>query len=101
MCLYGTYHPSERKKAGLNLATAEHSIKNDCYPFCTYKVSKLNRQTAKKAITKKDVMKIMHYQGKSDMEMFGNRRVHILLSYGRNQFHTSSMIGNNPLTCMK
>lgn len=55
-------------RAVFNLAIAEHSIKNDCYPFRTYKVSKLNRQTAKRAITKKDVVKIMRYQGKSDME---------------------------------
>ena len=55
-------------RAVFNLAIAEHSIKNDCYPFRTYKVSKLNRQTPKRAITKKDVMKIMRYQGKSDME---------------------------------
>ena len=31
-------------------------------------MSKLNRQTPKRAITKKDVMKIMRYQGKSVME---------------------------------
>ena len=55
-------------RAVFNLAITEHSIKNDCYPFHTYKVSKLNRQTPKRAITKKDVMKIMRYQGKSDME---------------------------------
>lgn len=55
-------------RAVFNLAIAEHSIKNDCYPFHTYKVSKLNRQTPKRAIAKKDVMKIMRYQGKSDME---------------------------------
>ena len=55
-------------RAVFNLAIAEHSIKNDCYPFRTYKVSKLNRQTPKRAIAKKDVMKIMRYQGKSYME---------------------------------
>lgn len=55
-------------RAVFNLAITEHSIKNDCYPFHTYKVSKLNRQTPKRAIAKKDVMKIMRYQGKADME---------------------------------
>ena len=55
-------------RAVFNLAIAEHSIKNDCYPFRTYKVSRLNRQTPKRAIAKKDVMKIMRYQGKSYME---------------------------------
>lgn len=33
-----------------NLALLEHAIKSDCYPFHTYKVSKLNRATAKRAI---------------------------------------------------
>lgn len=51
-----------------NLAIAEHSIKHDCYPFRVYKVSKLNKQTPKRAIAKKDVMRIMGYQGKSEME---------------------------------
>ena len=55
-------------RAVFNLAIAEHSIKNDCYPFRNYKVSKLNKQTPKRAIAKKDVMRIMGYQGKSEME---------------------------------
>ena len=55
-------------RAVFNLAIAEHSIKHDCYPFRTYKVSKLNKQTPKRAIAKKDVMRIMGYQGKSKME---------------------------------
>ena len=36
--------------------------------FRNYKVSKLNKQTPKRAIAKKDVMRIMGYQGKSEME---------------------------------
>lgn len=55
-------------RAVFNLAIAEHFIKNDCYPFRNYKVSKLNKQTPKRAIAKKDVMRIMGYQGKSEME---------------------------------
>lgn len=55
-------------RAVFNLAIAEHAIKNDCYPFHTYKVSKLNRQTAKRAISKKDVLKIMKCQGNTPME---------------------------------
>lgn len=51
-----------------NLAIAEHSIKNDCYPFRSYKVSKLNKQTAKRAISKKEVLKVMKYQGSTPME---------------------------------
>lgn len=55
-------------RAVFNLAIAEHAIKNDCYPFHTYKVSKLNRRTAKRAISKKDVLKIMKCQGNTPME---------------------------------
>ena len=49
-------------RAIFNLAIVEHSIKNDCYPFRAYKVSRLNRQTAKRAISKKDIQKVIRYQ---------------------------------------
>ena len=55
-------------RAVFNLAITEHSIKNDCYPFHSYKISKLNRQTTKRALSKQDIMKVMQYQGKSTME---------------------------------
>lgn len=55
-------------RAVFNLAIAEHAIKSDCYPFHTYKVSKLNKQTAKRAISKKEVLKVMKYQGNTPME---------------------------------
>lgn len=55
-------------RAVFNLAIAEHSIKNDCYLFHSYKVSKLYKQTAKRAISKKEVLKIMQYQGDTPME---------------------------------
>ena len=55
-------------RAVFNFAIAEHSIKNDCYPFHTYKVAKLNKQTAKRAINKADILKIMNYKGFSPME---------------------------------
>ena len=55
-------------RAVFNIAIAEHAIKNDCYPFRSYKVSRLSRQIPKRAIEKKDVMRIMNYQGKSEME---------------------------------
>lgn len=55
-------------RAIFNLAIVEHSIKNDCYPFRAYKVSRLNRQTAKRAISKKDIQKVIHYQGHTAME---------------------------------
>ena len=55
-------------RAVFNLAIEEHSIKNDCYPFHSYKVSKLNRQTVKRALTKQDILKVMQYKGTSSME---------------------------------
>ncbi|RGM93114.1 site-specific integrase, partial [Phocaeicola plebeius] len=38
------------------------------YPFNSYKLSKVNQQTAKRAISKQDIQKIVNYKGKSDME---------------------------------
>ena len=55
-------------RAVFNLAITEHSIKSDCYPFHSYKVSKLNKQTAKRALNKQDILKVMQYKGTSLME---------------------------------
>lgn len=55
-------------RAVFNLALLEHAIKSDCYPFHIYKVSKLNRATAKRALSKTDIQNIMEYHGKSPME---------------------------------
>ena len=55
-------------RAVFNLAITEHSIKSDCYPFLSYKVSKLNKQTAKRALNKQDILKVMQYKGTSLME---------------------------------
>lgn len=55
-------------RAVFNLALLEQTIKNDCYPFHTYKVSKLNRKTAKRALTKIDIQQVIKYQGQSPME---------------------------------
>ncbi len=55
-------------RAVFNLALLEQAIKNDCYPFHAYKVSKLNRETAKRALTKDEVRRVMEYEGKSQME---------------------------------
>ena len=55
-------------RAVFNLALLEHAIKSDCYPFHIYKVSKLNRATAKRALSKADIQNIMEYQGKRPME---------------------------------
>lgn len=45
-----------------NLAIEENIIKADHYPFKNYKVSKLHQETAKRAITKEDVNRILDYQ---------------------------------------
>lgn len=55
-------------RAVFNLALLEHAIKSDCYPFHIYKVSKLNRATAKRALSKADIQNIMAYQSTSPME---------------------------------
>lgn len=55
-------------RAVFNLALLEHAIKSDCYPFHIYKVSKLNRATAKRALTKEDIRRIIEYEGNSPME---------------------------------
>jgi len=49
-------------RAVFNLALLEHAIKSDCYPFHIYKVSKLNKATAKRALSKDDIHRIMEYE---------------------------------------
>lgn len=49
-------------RAIYNLAIEENIIKADHYPFKNYKVSKLYQETAKRAITKEDVNRILDYQ---------------------------------------
>ena len=44
-----------------NRAVEENLVKHDSYPFKTYKVSKLHLETAKRAITKGDVKKIINF----------------------------------------
>ncbi|MCM1356893.1 MAG: site-specific integrase [Staphylococcus sp.] len=55
-------------RAVFNLAMLEQAIKRECYPFHAYKVSKLSKKTAKRALTKDDIRKVMEYQGNSPME---------------------------------
>ncbi len=55
-------------RAVFNLALLDQAIKSECYPFHAYKVSKLSRKTAKRALTKDDIRKVMEYRGKSTME---------------------------------
>lgn len=44
-------------------------ITTDNYPFRAYKVSKMNQQTAKRALSKKDIINIINYKGKSELEI--------------------------------
>lgn len=43
-------------------------IETDVYPFRAYKVSKMSQQTAKRALTKEDILNIIQRKGKSEME---------------------------------
>ena len=56
------------KGQNLSVSTISTRIKSDCYPFHIYKVSKLNKATAKRALSKDDIHRIMEYEGKSQME---------------------------------
>jgi len=49
-------------RAIYNLAIEENIVKAEHYPFNTFKVSKLHKETAKRAITKEDVSRILEYQ---------------------------------------
>ncbi|MDH6312693.1 integrase [Parabacteroides sp. PFB2-10] len=51
-----------------NLAIEENIVKPDHYPFKKFKVSKLNEQTAKRSITKEEIISVLNYQGKSYYE---------------------------------
>lgn len=56
-------------RAVFNLALLEQAIKSDCYPFHAYKVSKLSKETAKRALSKEDVYKVINYEGSSPLEI--------------------------------
>ena len=52
-------------------AVFNHAIEakqTTAYPFNSYKLSKVNQQTAKRAISKQDIQKIINHKGKSDRE---------------------------------
>lgn len=44
-----------------NLAIEKGLVKKELYPFDSYKVSKLHEETAKRAITKEDIMAVLNY----------------------------------------
>lgn len=52
-------------RAVYNLAIEKQFVKPECYPFRSYKVSKLHQDTAKRALTKNDVLNIINYQAQS------------------------------------
>lgn len=56
-------------RAVFNLAIMEHAIKTDCYPFHAYKVAKLNKETAKRALSKEDVYRVINYEGTGSLEI--------------------------------
>lgn len=49
-------------RAIYNLAIEENIVKAEHYPFNTYKVSKLHKETVKRAISKEDINRILEYQ---------------------------------------
>lgn len=55
-------------RAVFNMAIEYHVINKECYPFHTYKVSKVNQTPPKRSMTKADIQKVLSYQGKTDME---------------------------------
>ena len=56
-------------RAIFNLAIMEQAIKSNCYPFHAYKVAKLNKETAKRALSKEDVYRVVNYEGTSPLEI--------------------------------
>lgn len=56
-------------RAVFNLAIMEQAIKSNCYPFHAYKVAKLNKETAKRALSKEDVYRVVNYEGTSPLEI--------------------------------
>lgn len=53
-------------RALFNLAIEKKYVKRDYYPFDNFNVSKLKNDTLKRALTKKEVMRIMEYAKKHD-----------------------------------
>lgn len=52
-------------RAVYNIALEQKLVKPEYYPFINYKVSKLHQVTAKRALTKDDVMNIIDYKAKA------------------------------------
>ena len=52
-------------RAVYNIALEKQFVKPECYPFRSYKVSKLHQDTAKRALNKNDVLNIINHQSQS------------------------------------
>jgi site-specific recombinase XerD len=57
-------------RAVYNVAIEEKCVKAEYYPFKAYKVSKLHQATAKRAITKTDIVRIMDYRSEDYYTQF-------------------------------
>lgn len=55
-------------RAVFNMAIEHHVMDKECYPFHAYKLSKVCQSTPKRALTKVDILKILEYKGKTEME---------------------------------
>ena len=55
-------------RAVFNMAIEAKIIDRECYPFNSYKVSKINQKTSKRAISKTDIQRVISYNGDSKME---------------------------------
>ncbi len=51
-----------------NIAIMEKAVKPEYYPFHSYKVSKLHKATAKRALAKTDIKKVINYKPKIQRE---------------------------------
>ena len=55
-------------RAVFNMAIEQHVIDKECYPFHSYKVSKISQTPPKRAMSKSDIQRVIEYQCKTDME---------------------------------
>nr|MBF6596961.1 site-specific integrase [Fermentimonas sp.] len=51
-----------------NVAIEEECVNPDMYPFRSYRVSKLQEETAKRALTKSDIKRIINYKSSNERE---------------------------------
>jgi integrase len=51
-----------------NVAIEEKCVNPQLYPFRSYKVSKLHKETAKRALTKSDIKRIINYEASNERE---------------------------------